>query len=93
MKIFVILVILGLAVNCFALTTDEEGYVAKTLELQKLKEQRNALISQRDNSISQEEAKIIQVKDSLIMLYEPQIDVIETQISQKESEINAIIKK
>lgn len=93
MRIFIVLVVLGLTVNCFALTVDEESYIAKTLALEKLKEQRNTLIAKRDDLISQEEAKTTQAKDALITIYEPQIDTIETQISQKESEINAIIKK
>ena len=91
-KLLIMLVILGFTTMAFAaLKVEEESYVKYTLELEKLRAERNNLIITRDAELVVEQNKYNDAQQVIIDAYETQIVSKEAEIATKEADLNNII--
>jgi len=91
MRIIIVLLILGICTPVFALTTQQEDYIVKQYELDKLKQERLDIISARDAELLIEDQKANTAKQTIMSTYETLIDAKEVEIDAKEGEFNSII--
>jgi len=91
MRVLICILLLAWVIPSYALTVSEEGYLKYTYQLEKLRKERNDLLSQRDAELTAEDSKSKAAQQIISDNYQTLIDTKQGEIDAAQDSLNILI--